>query len=157
MSEGFGFDFGSEEEDVPFDWGGADLLIAEFRATATVIEGQRGSRQSAGDHALIDWKGPHAEDFLIRRSTCDADAVQIAESLRRSATQVEDMRIAAREEQKRRELARDYLRVKGENQRLGEDASFVTAVEEFRMPTSPPPRQGAPMVLVPAPAIGGRR
>ena len=77
-------EFGAVKEDVPFDWDGASKLIAEFRAAATAIEGQRSGRTSAGEHALVDWKGPHAEEFAGRQSTGDADAQEIATSLRRS-------------------------------------------------------------------------
>lgn len=152
-------DFGAVEEDVPFDWGGADRLIGQFRSTAAVIEAQRGSRRSAGEHALIDWKGPHADEFRSRQSTCDADAGQIAESLRRSATQVEELRVSAEEEQKRRELAREYLRVKEENDRSESFADkigvFLTG-DSLGLPPAPPPPREAPTMLVSAPAIGGR-
>lgn len=154
-----GDDFGAVEEDVPFDWGGADRLIAQFRSAATAIEDQRGSRQSAGQHALVDWKGPHSDEFSDRQSTGDADAGEIATSLRRSATQVEQLRDAAKEEQKRREMAREYMTAKEENDKnesLGNKFMDGVRGEDFKMPSKPPPRKDAPLLTAPEPATGSR-
>ena len=111
-----GDDFGAVEADVPFDWGGADRLIGEFRSAAAAIEDKRGSRRSGGEHALVDWKGPHADEFRHRLSTGDADAGEVVAALRRSATQVEQLRAAAEAEQRRRVQAREYMQAKAENE-----------------------------------------
>lgn len=154
-----GDDFGAVEEDVPFDWDGADRLITQFRAAATAIEDQRGSRQSAGEHALKDWKGPHSEEFSGRQTTGDTDAGEIASALRESATRVEQLRDAAREEQKRRELAREYMTAKEENDKnesnMNKVGDFFTG-EDFKMPPKPPPRKDAPLLTAPEPATGAR-
>ena len=153
-------EFGAVEEDVPFDWDGASKLIAEFRAAATVIEGQRSGRTSAGEHALVDWKGPHAEEFAGRQSTGDADAQEIATSLRRSAEQVEQLRTAAREEQHRRELAREYIKAQEENEAnesFGDKAHDFFFGEDFKMPPKPPPRKDAPLLTAPEGSAGARK
>ncbi len=154
-----GDDFGAVEEDVPFDWGGADRLIAQFRSAASGLDGQRGSRLSAGEHALVDWKGPHAEEFRGRQSIGDVDAGEIATALRQSATRMEQLRDAAQEEQKRRELAREYMSAKEENDKnesLGNKFMDGVRGEDFKMPPKPPPRKDAPLLTSPEPATGSR-
>lgn len=155
-----GDDFGAVEEDVPFDWSGADRLITQFRAAATTIENQRSGRRAAGDHALVDWQGPHSDQFVQRQATGDADAQEIASSLRRSATQVEELKSAAEEEQKRRELAREYMRAKEENDRnesVGNKIMDGLTGEDFKMPPKPPPRKEAPLLTAPEGAAGARQ
>lgn len=154
-----GDDFGAVEGDVPFDWDGAARLITQFRATATAIDDQRGGRQAAGEHALVDWKGPHSEEFRGRIATGDADAGELAASLRRSASQVEQLRTAAEEEQKRRVLAREYMRAKEENERKEANMNMLgdsLTGEDFKMPPKPPPRSMALLLTAAEPAMGGR-
>ena len=145
-------DLGAIEEDVPFDWDGADRLVTRFEATATKIEDQRGSRTSAGQHALIDWAGPHSTEFTGRQAQGDTDAVEIASALRTAAERVRALKRAAQEEQDRRVKAREYMVAKAENDEneslLNKGKDFLTG-EDFEMPPKPPPPKAEPMLTAP--------
>lgn len=152
-------DLGAVQEDVPFDWDGADQLVTHFNATAARIEDQRGSRDAAGEHALVDWAGPHSQEFRGRQRTGDQDAVEIADALRAAAEQVRAMKRAAQEEQDRRVAAREYIRAKEENDQnesLLNQGSDLLFGEDFEMPPKPDPPKPEPMLSAPPGSAGQR-
>lgn len=152
-------DLGAVEEDVPFDWDGADRLARQFDATAATISDQQGTRSSAGTHALIDWEGPYSKEFVSRQDTGDQDAGEISSALQEAAEQVRAMKRAAQEEQDRRVKAREYIRAMEENEKnestLNKIGDFLGG-EDFEKPPKPPPPKPEPS-LSPPPGTAGSR
>ncbi|WP_460822470.1 hypothetical protein, partial [Nocardioides ungokensis] len=79
-------DLGAIEEDVPFDNGVADRLIAVCDGAASTVSGQSGSRASWQATAAKDFKGHFADLFRDNQSTARADAAELAARLREVAT-----------------------------------------------------------------------
>jgi hypothetical protein len=102
---------GPIEEDVPFAWGAASKLKAEFKRAAEELEDQAGVFASASEQALEDWRGAFARDFRREhmRITRD-DARRIAAELQKCATMLSQLANLARKEQDRREVAREWKR-----------------------------------------------
>lgn len=147
-----GDDLGAVDEDVPFDWDGADRLATQFDTTATTIDDQRKTRIDAGNHALIDWTGPYAVEFVGRQNTGDSDAAEIAGALRQAAEQVRAMKRLARDEQNRRIKAREYIKAFEENERnenFGDKAHDFFFGEDFDPPPKPPPPISEPSLSAP--------
>jgi len=154
-------DLGAIEEDVPFDNGVADRLIAVCDGAASTVSGQSGSRASWQATAAKDFKGHFADLFRDNQSTARADAAELAARLREVATGARRLKEEAAKEQQRREVARAWkkehddrnLLEKGWDSVFGEDAPPVgPPAEPVHIPVSPPqsgPRQ------TPAPGSGG--
>ena len=53
-------------EDVPFDWGAADRLAAQLRASADRCEGQIPRRTAVANVAAAEWRGVYARQFTGR-------------------------------------------------------------------------------------------
>ena len=95
-------------EDVPFAWSAATRLAAELRATAAACEGQIGRRNAVAGQAAAEWRGLYARQFGDRMRICTGDAQRLATALRQAADQVDELARLAREEQDRREKARQW-------------------------------------------------
>lgn len=65
-------DLGAIEDDVPFDDGTADTLIAACRTAASAIDGQAGQRASWVTTAMTDFKGRFSELFKANAGTAAA-------------------------------------------------------------------------------------
>lgn len=157
-----GDNLGAVEADVPFDRGGADQLIGQYRATARTIEDSRGPRLTEGEHALVDWKGPHSIEFRSRQRQADADACEITRALLRSAALLEEMCSAAEEEQRRRVQAREYRQAVEQNAtRSTADIGDRLTTEGIMtgdkpLPPMPPPERDPPRSVSPIPFVGSR-
>ncbi len=154
-------DLGAIDEDVPFDFGAADALIASADAAAGDVEGQAGSRNVFVTVALTEFKGHFSDLFRTNAATARADATELGERLREIASGARTLKEEARKEQQRRETARQWkaeqddrnLWDKGVDSVFGGDAPPVgPPAGQVSLPVSPPrnaPRQ------TPAPGSGG--
>ena len=111
-------------EDVPFAWSAATRLAAELRAAATTCEGQISRRTTIAGQAATEWRGLYARQFADRIRICTGDAQRLAAALREAANQVDELARLAREEQDRRERARQW-------QREQENEDFLDQVGDF--------------------------
>lgn len=100
---------GAITENVQFDFSISDDLITAFRTAASNIESQEPSRASYVSHAMEDFAGPFSELFRSNANTASADAVELITALRDTANYAEELARLAREENKRRQTARDYF------------------------------------------------
>jgi hypothetical protein len=142
-------DLGAIHEDVRFDWGKASELAAELRTTAGVLEGQVGERNRIKEPAREHWEGRYANEFDGRVSTCTSDASRFAGSMREAARQLDEMARLAREEQDRREQAREW-------ERNNDDGGFLDSVGDFvfgedDLPPPPPPVEPPSIQLTESP------
>ena len=111
-------------EDVPFAWSAATRLAGELRAAADTCEGQIPRRTTIAGQAATEWRGLYARQFSDRMRICTGDAQRLAVALRQAADQVDELARLAREEQDRREKARQW-------QREQEDESVLDKVGDF--------------------------
>jgi uncharacterized protein YukE len=96
------------EEDVPFDWGGADALAAKLESTAAEVDGQVPRRNSYAHAAREEWRGLYSRKFAQRMKICTTDAKQLSHSMRDAARMLRKLEQLAREEQERRVKAREW-------------------------------------------------
>jgi hypothetical protein len=153
-------DLGAVHEDVPFDWAGADALVAAFESMANDIEAKRAARASAAQGALADWQGQAVQPFIDRCTVGDADAAELGAPLRDAAEDVRAMKRAAEEEQRRREAARAYMAAYEENERNEstlDDVGDWLFGEDFEPPPMPPPPVPEPHLSPPAGHVSGAR
>jgi plasmid stabilization system protein ParE len=102
-------DLGAYNENVRFNWTAAAELVRELRSTATVLEGQIGERKRIGAGARKQWEGSNAQQFDGRMSSCIGDARRFVTSLRKAADGLAELAKLARQEQQRREQAREWV------------------------------------------------
>jgi YD repeat-containing protein len=96
------------DEDVKYDSAAASALSAACRSAATTIDGQAAGRSSWVQSALEEFQGYYSTLFTNNASVAAADAINLSESLRSVATEVDKLTAAAQAEQKRRETARAW-------------------------------------------------
>lgn len=96
------------EEDVPFDWGGADALAAKLESTASEVDGQIPRRNSYAHAAREEWRGLYSRKFAQRMKICTTDAKELSTSMREAVNMLKELERLAREEQERREKAREW-------------------------------------------------
>ncbi len=125
-------DLGPIEEPVDFDWEGAAALSAEFRRTASVLEGQIPSRNTIAQAALEEWRGVFAQQFEGNRmKVCASDARSIAAAMRQAATMLDQLAADARAEQERRDAARAWKARHDAWQAEQNSESFMEKAREF--------------------------
>jgi uncharacterized protein YukE len=95
-------------EDVPFDWDGAEKLVARFRSAAKRLDEQVPRRGSDATAVREDWRGLYAHKFDGHVKICTSDARGIAGAMRAAALKLEELARLAQEEQDRREKARKW-------------------------------------------------
>jgi uncharacterized protein YukE len=127
------------EEDVPFDWAGAERLAAELRSAASTLSSQISSRNAYAHTALDEWRGVFAKEFTGRMQTCCNDADRMSNAMEFAAHQVDELARLAREEQARREAARAWKRHHDSRSIFEKVGDFLTGDEE--QPPIPPPVQ----------------
>jgi hypothetical protein len=126
------------EQNVQFNWAGAERLAAELLATATALSSQIPSRNTAADGALAEWRGRYAHEFEGRVHTCSGDAARLADAMRLAANQVRELARLAREEQSRREAARKWKYEQDHEGFLDKVGDFFGGEDK---PPIPPPVQ----------------
>jgi uncharacterized protein YukE len=99
------------EGPVPFDFEAAKDLAAKLRTSAELVTAtQLPRRRELAVTARADWQGAYAELFDTRMTQCGGDAKRLAEALRDAATKVDQLVEEAKQEQRRRDRANEYLR-----------------------------------------------
>nr|WP_254456358.1 DUF6531 domain-containing protein [Paeniglutamicibacter quisquiliarum] len=125
---------GAFEHDVEFDFGTANALIGAFRAAASKIEGQAGSRSSLVSAARTEFKGHFSQLFADNAGVASSDASELAARLREAADGAKQLKEQAHSENERRRLAREWKQRKDER-----DANiFLNAVDAVFGEEDPP-------------------
>jgi uncharacterized protein YukE len=140
-------------EDVPFAWAAAADLAAELRAAATACESQVPRRTTLATTAATEWRGRYAREFADRMGICTADAQRLATAMRDAANQVDELARLAREEQDRREQAREWQRRQENESVLNQIGDFVFGEDD--LPPVPDPVT-PPTYTTPAPISASR-
>jgi uncharacterized protein YukE len=142
-------ELGAIQDDVVFDWSAAADLAAEFRTTATVLEEQIPRRNAIAGRARQEWRGVYAEEFSGRMLICTRDAEHLADAMMQAAKQVDELARLAREEQTRREKAREWVEQQADRDAAEKLKDLVTG-DGDKPPTSRPPEP--PVFVSSAPA-----
>lgn len=146
-------DLGAYHEDVDFDWDKASTLATELRSTANVLEYQVGERNRIQDAPREHWRGVYGDQFDGRVTTCTGDATRLYGSMHEAAHQLDEMARLAREEQQRREQAREW-------ERNNDDGGFLDGVGDFLFGEDdlppPPPPVNPPTIGIEAPVVVAR-
>ncbi|WP_433824949.1 hypothetical protein ACQP2E_22720 [Actinoplanes sp. CA-015351] len=140
-------------EDVPFDWDAATRLAAQLRDGADDCEGVIPRRTSAATVATQEWRGVYARQFATRMGICVTDAQRLAAAMRQAASQVDELARLAREEQARREKAREWQRQQDEESVLNKIGDFLFGEDD--LPPVPEPIT-PPVYTAPPPAVAAR-
>jgi uncharacterized protein YukE len=125
------------DEDVPFAWSAATRLAGELRAAAATCEGQISRRTTIAGQAATEWRGLYARQFTDRMRICTGDAQRLATALRQAADQVDELARLAREEQDRREKARQWQREQDDESVLDKVGDFLFGEDD--LPPIPDP------------------
>jgi len=146
-------ELGAINEDVRFGWAEATALAAELRSTAGVLEGQIAERNAIEGPAREEWRGRFAVEFDGRVEVCVGDADRIAGSLREAADGLDEWARLAREEQDRREYAREW-------EANNDDGGLFDSVSDWAfgeddLPPPPPPVE-PPSIPVAEIQVAGR-
>jgi uncharacterized protein YukE len=146
-------ELGVIHDDVRFDWDMASQLATELRSTAGELDRHVGDRDRTRVPARASWRGRYGDEFDDRVRVCTTDAGRFGGSMREAARQLDEMARLAREEQARRERAREWVR-------NHHDGGFLDGVHDFftgedDVPPPPPPVQ-PPSIPVQAPAAASR-
>ena len=140
------------DEDVAYSAGDANALSAACRASASLIEGQAGSRSSAVSTAKTHFKGRFSRLFSDNASVQAADATNLVTALRDVATKVDALTEEARKEQARRETGRKWKR--DHDNRNWAEKTWDAIFGEDPVPIGP---EAKPLpVSVPQPVTGKR-
>ncbi|WP_229076638.1 hypothetical protein [Actinoplanes sp. DH11] len=140
-------------EDVPFNWEAATRLAAQLRGSADACEGAIPRRTAVATVATEEWRGVYARQFATRMGICVTDAQRLAAAMRQAANQVDELARLAREEQARREKAREWQRQQEEEGVLDKIGDFLFGEDE--LPPVPDPIT-PPVYTSPAPAAAAR-
>jgi uncharacterized protein YukE len=140
-------------ESVKFDYESAARLAAELRNTAETLDGQVPRRHTIKNSALEEWRGVFARQFPVRIQTCTNDARRLADAMRQAADGLDELALLAREEESRRERARQW---EAEQKSEGNVEKFLeTITNSDEQPFSEPPRTPKD-VVIPSAAPAGR-
>lgn len=154
-------DLGPFMDDVRFPWGLAARLSADFRSAASQLDGQIPRRNALASHAKQDFRGAYSRKFSGHMKICTGDAAKIATALEEAAATLDELAQLAREEQERREIAREWKRKHDEwekeqsNDGLFENAWDAVAGDDEPKPPDIPEKT-PPDKTIEAPATGGR-
>jgi uncharacterized protein YukE len=147
-------DLGAYKEDVRFNWTAADALVAELRSTASVLDRQIGERKQVGAGARKKWEGSYAQQFDGRMNTCTGDAQRFVTSMRKAADDLQELARLAREEQQRRQQAREWVARQERKDWL--DRNIIDPVKSVfvgeDVPPPPPPRDPPKIPIHDAPS-----
>lgn len=124
-------------------------------AAATKVSGQRGARSNWRTTGLTDFEGHFSEVFRGNGRTQLADLDEVAERLREVATKVEQLERAAREENQRRQVAREWAQQQAD--RNGVEKWIDDHITGSDDPPSVSLSDSGPSASVPQPARGARQ
>ncbi|MDO5051724.1 MAG: DUF6531 domain-containing protein [Pseudoclavibacter sp.] len=136
------------EEDVPFDDGVADALIAAAKGAADGIEGQAGSRSGYVSTGSSEFRGRFSELFASNARVAAADAGDLVSALRAVADGASYLKEEARKEQERRQTARNWLRERESRSQLQKalDGVWEGLTRKPDPPVGPPAQPVPPAV-----------
>jgi uncharacterized protein YukE len=97
-----------DAEPITFDFGAAERLAAQFRATANLLLTQVSHRTQLADAARKDWRGAYEVRFGENMQICGQDAELLAFAMRDAAAQVDELARLAKAESDRRAAAREW-------------------------------------------------
>jgi uncharacterized protein YukE len=150
-----------DAEPIVFNFGAAEGLIAQFRATADGLRSQISRRNGLAGHARAEWRGAYAGKFDARMRVCSRDAERLAAAMEAAAAQVQELSRLAREEQDRRAMARDWKQRHDKWQHyqdhrglFDQGVDFVFGNDEPKPPNLTPTRP--PTIPIAAPTPQGR-
>jgi hypothetical protein len=144
-------ELGAIDENVKFDWAKATELAGALRSAANVLDYQVGERRRITSDPTEHWRGRYAEEFGRRLSTCVGDAGRFVTSLREAARRLDEMARLARNEQDRREQAREWVR--------DNEGGVLDAIGDFVFGDDkppPPPPVTPPTIPIEAPVTTTR-
>lgn len=151
--------------DVEFDFGVSSAVKDAFRAEATRLPGQRGSRATWRTTGLTDFRGHFSEVFRTNGQTQLSDLDEVAGALRLVVTKVEELEQAAREENHRRKVARDWAQDQADRNGVekwwddhvsgGDDPPDVTLSDSGPSASVPQPARAARQTPHPGGGSGG--
>jgi uncharacterized protein YukE len=146
-------ELGAYQENVKFGWVEAESLAAELRSAATTLDAQVTERNRIKGPAREEWRGKFAEEFDGRVELCAGDAGRLADALRDAATKLDELTRLAREEQERREYAREW-------EANNDDSGFLEGARDWAFGEDdlppPPPPVDPPRIAIGEPGIGAR-
>ena len=116
--------------DVDYDFDVSASLESAFRAAATVVEGQRGSRAGYRSGGLIDFQGYYSTLFGENGTTQLGDLDEIVSNLRLVASKVTTLDERARAENDRRRQAREWAQRQAGRNRVEKFVDRFTGGEE---------------------------
>lgn len=159
-------DLGAYTEKVQFDWEGAKKLATEFRAMAQLLEDQIQPRNTYATNARKHWKGKFAVEFDGRMTICIGDAKKFMTALRETALKVDELAKLARAEQRRRDLAKEYIKKHDEWKRKRDERNDVmkfldgldekVGLKDSGEPKPPDPPKEPTRYTIPPPQTTGR-
>lgn len=109
-------------ENLTFNFGTAETVAGKFRSAAQSVRDQQSGRQSFVSTGSQDFKGGFADGFTFNAETASADGTELATQLDQVAEAAEHLASQAKEENERRQVAREYYEHKD---------SWQGKVEEF--------------------------
>jgi len=134
---------GTITEDVDFAWGEASSLRQELLRGAMELEQQAKQRSILAADAKEDWRGRYVSVFERQHMRCTIDdGFSIASALRDCAEMLHELAQLAREENKRRALARAWKAEHDEWERTHDGGplglgDLFTGDDEPKMPDLP--------------------
>ena len=141
--------------DVDFDFAVSSAVKRAFRAEATTVSGQRGSRATWRTTGLTDFRGHFSDVFRQNGRTQLTDLDEVVSTLRQVATEIEKVEQAAREENQRRATARAWA------ERQANRNGFEKWIQEHITGEEDPPAvtlsDSGPRASVPQPSRGSRQ
>lgn len=138
------------EQDVVFDHATCEALANFCTNTASLVDGQAGSRAGAVSTGSTDFQGRFSRIFQTNAETAARDRGELTGRLRELATFARELADQARAEQQRREKAREWKRQQDDRNTLELIGDFFTGAED--PPVGPPNPPLSRAAASPAPA-----
>lgn len=152
-------DLGAYQEDVKFNWAAADDLVAELRATASVLADQVGTRRRIAGKAREQWRGSYSQQFDGRLDICTGDAQRFVTKMREAANDLEELAKLARQEQQRRLKAREWVRQQENKSRFEKTMDWGQSVlgfgEDVPPDVAPPIQEKSSIPILDTPSNRG--
>ena len=116
------------EQDVVFDHATCEALANFCTNTASLVDGQAGSRAGAVSTGSTDFQGRFSRIFQTNAETAARDRGELTGRLRELATFARELADQARAEQQRREKAREWKRQQDDRNTLELIGDFFTGL-----------------------------
>lgn len=142
-----------------FAWGAAGSLSAQLRRAARQLDNRIPRLESAAHHAQEDFCGAYARKFDRHIDICMSDAAKFVDAMNEAAIMLDELSQLASDEQKRREIAREWKRKHDEWER-SRDGGIIQALKDLDGNEEPKPPDLPEIKPKPrlseTPASGGR-